>query len=103
MAKKKAVASHGANLGFEAELWQMADALRGSMDAAEYKHVVLGVPLKYTFRCLRGRLNPGQSTVQHERLGRRAAARGQAVEVRLATIRKYPPFLQESSTWKTAN
>ena len=29
-----------ANVGYEAQLWQMADALRGSMDAAEYKHVV---------------------------------------------------------------
>src|SRR5574338_953971 len=38
----------GANLGYEAQLWQMADALRGSMDAAEYKHVVLGlIFLKY--------------------------------------------------------
>ena len=34
--------------GYEAELWSMADALRGSMDAAEYKHVVLGlIFLKY--------------------------------------------------------
>ncbi len=34
--------------GYEAELWKMADALRGSMDAAEYKHVVLGlIFLKY--------------------------------------------------------
>ena len=33
---------------FEAELWEMTDALRGSMDAAEYKHVVLGlIFLKY--------------------------------------------------------
>src|SRR5829696_3372865 len=32
----------------EAELWKTADALRGSMDASEYKHVVLGlVFLKY--------------------------------------------------------
>ncbi|HXF05405.1 MAG TPA: type I restriction-modification system subunit M N-terminal domain-containing protein [Blastocatellia bacterium] len=31
----------GATVGYEAELWRMADALRGSMDAAEYKHVVL--------------------------------------------------------------
>ena len=31
-----------------AELWAMADALRGAMDAAEYKHVVLGlIFLKY--------------------------------------------------------
>ena len=34
--------------GYEAELWAMADELRGSMDAAEYKHVVLGlIFLKY--------------------------------------------------------
>src|SRR6266542_3717841 len=44
--KKKT--NNGANVGYEAELWQMADALRGSMDAAEYKHVVLGlIFLKY--------------------------------------------------------
>ena len=40
--------THAATTGHEAELWRMADALRGSMDAAEYKHVVLGlVFLKY--------------------------------------------------------
>ena len=40
--------ANGANVGYEAQLWQMADALRGSMDAAEYKHVVLGlIFLKY--------------------------------------------------------
>ena len=34
--------------GYESDLWRMADALRGSMDAAEYKHVVLGlIFLKY--------------------------------------------------------
>ena len=38
----------GATTGYEAKLWQMADTLRGSMDAAEYKHVVLGIIfLKY--------------------------------------------------------
>ena len=41
-------AKNGATLGFEAKLWATADALRGSMDAAEYKHVVLGlIFLKY--------------------------------------------------------
>ena len=41
-------ASNGATVGYEQQLWQMADALRGSMDAAEYKHVVLGlIFLKY--------------------------------------------------------
>src|SRR6266481_8237774 len=47
MAKPKktsdAPQNEGATIGYEAQLWQMADALRGSMDAAEYKHVVLGL------------------------------------------------------------
>jgi type I restriction enzyme M protein len=48
VAGKKKTNSNGANVGYEAELWKMADALRGSMDAAEYKHVVLGlIFLKY--------------------------------------------------------
>ena len=38
----------GATTGYEVELWAMADTLRGSMDAAEYKHIVLGLMfLKY--------------------------------------------------------
>src|SRR5216110_741685 len=37
-----------ANIGFEAKLWLAADKLRSNMDAAEYKHVVLGlIFLKY--------------------------------------------------------
>ncbi|GIV56941.1 MAG: hypothetical protein KatS3mg040_1709 [Candidatus Kapaibacterium sp.] len=37
-----------ADLGFKSQLWAAANALRGSMDAAEYKHVVLGlIFLKY--------------------------------------------------------
>ncbi len=37
-----------ATAGYEQKLWEMANALRGSMDAAEYKHVVLGlIFLKY--------------------------------------------------------
>ena len=47
MARKKA-ADNGAAIGFEEKLWLAADKLRGSMDAAEYKHIVLGlVFLKY--------------------------------------------------------
>ena len=38
----------GSALGFEATLWATADKLRGNLDAAEYKHVVLGlIFLKY--------------------------------------------------------
>lgn len=37
-----------ANLGFEEKLWLAADKMRNNMDAAEYKHVVLGlIFLKY--------------------------------------------------------
>lgn len=39
---------NGANLGFENKLWEMADKIRGHMDASEYKHVVLRlIFLKY--------------------------------------------------------
>ncbi len=33
----------GGDLGFETTLWQAADKLRSNMDAAEYKHVALGL------------------------------------------------------------
>jgi type I restriction enzyme M protein len=48
VATTKAKRNNGATLGFEATLWAAADKLRGHMDAAEYKHVVLGlIFLKY--------------------------------------------------------
>ncbi len=40
--------TNGGDLRFEAALWSAADQLRGSMDASEYKHPVLGlIFLKY--------------------------------------------------------
>ena len=48
MAKKKSKKNTAADLGFEETLWLAADKLRKSVDAAEYKHVVLGlIFLKY--------------------------------------------------------
>jgi len=45
---KEGTSSNGAILGFEKKLWKAADKLRNNMDAAEYKHVVLGlIFLKY--------------------------------------------------------
>ena len=39
---------NSADVGFEKQIWNAADVLRGSMDASEYKHVVLGlIFLKY--------------------------------------------------------
>jgi len=65
MAKKAAKSNHSAaNLGFEAKLWLAADKLRNNMDAAEYKHVVLGlIFLKYisdAFEEMRAKLLEGK-------------------------------------------
>ncbi len=66
-ARKKAsktAKNSSANLGFEAKLWLAADKLRNNMDAAEYKHVVLGlIFLKYisdTFEEHRSKLLAGE-------------------------------------------
>ncbi|MHB1306896.1 MAG: type I restriction-modification system subunit M N-terminal domain-containing protein, partial [Limisphaerales bacterium] len=60
---KPVPADSSANLGFEAKLWLAADKLRNNMDAAEYKHVVLGlIFLKYisdTFEEHRAKLVAG--------------------------------------------
>jgi len=64
--KSKTSSSNGssAQLGFEAKLWLTADKLRNNMDAAEYKHVVLGlIFLKYisdTFEEHRAKLAAGE-------------------------------------------
>jgi type I restriction enzyme M protein len=67
MARGKSPSQNGnstANLGFEAKLWLAADKLRNNMDAAEYKHVVLGlIFLKYisdTFEEHRAKLVAGK-------------------------------------------
>jgi type I restriction enzyme M protein len=66
MARKKSAVAGSqstAQLGFEAKLWLAADKLRNNIDAAEYKHVVLGlIFLKYisdTFEEQRAKLLAG--------------------------------------------
>ncbi len=45
---KNKAENNGAKLGFEETLWKAADKMRRNLDAAEYKHVVLGlIFLKY--------------------------------------------------------
>ena len=41
--RKTAETDSIANLGFEQKLWKTAGKLRSSLDAAEYKHGVLGL------------------------------------------------------------
>jgi type I restriction enzyme M protein len=67
MARRKssnAATQSSAKVGFEAKLWLAADKFRNNMDAAEYKHVVLGlIFLKYisdTFEEHRAKLLAGQ-------------------------------------------
>jgi type I restriction enzyme M protein len=47
---------NGVKLGFKAKLWAAADKCRNDMDAAEYKHVVLGlIFLQYISDAFEGR------------------------------------------------
>ena len=73
MAKKKAetkTSGNGANLGFEQTLWQSADKLRNNMNAAEYKHVVLGLIflkcISDAFEKHRGKLQEGTADPDSE-------------------------------------
>ena len=70
MRKRKAAKSEekqGANLGFEAKMWAAADKLRGHMDAAEYKHVVLGlIFLKYISDAFQERYDALKATKETE-------------------------------------
>jgi type I restriction enzyme M protein len=59
-----------ANLGFEAQLWAAANALRGSMDAAEYKHVMLGlIFLKYISDAFEARWSHLQKNARQPSIG----------------------------------
>ena len=62
--KTNSSAQSSATIGFEAKLWLTADKLRNNMDAAEYKHVVIGlIFLKYisdTFEEHRAKLVAGK-------------------------------------------
>jgi len=76
--------NNGANLGFEQTLWQAADKLRSNMDAAEYKHVVLGlIFLKYisdAFEERRAQIEQETRDPDSEFYVREEAARYEALE-----------------------
>jgi type I restriction enzyme M protein len=78
--------TNGATLGFEEKLWAAADKLRAHMDAAEYKHVVLGlIFLKYisdAFETRRSALEHDLSDPSSAAFVREAANRYQVLEDR---------------------
>ena len=111
----------GGPIGYEADLWRMADALRGSMDAAEYKHVALGLLfLKYVsdaFEEMRARLEaerdqgadpedpdeyraknifwaPSEARWAHLQARARQADIGRAVDEAMAAIERDNPALK---------
>jgi type I restriction enzyme M protein len=81
---RKSNSNNGANLGFEQTLWQAADKLRSNMDAAEYKHVVLGlIFLKYisdAFEERRAQIERETRDPDSEFYVREEAARYEALE-----------------------
>jgi hypothetical protein len=74
MGRKPKTETSTATIGFEAKLWLTADKLRNNMDAAEYKHVVLGlIFLKYisdTFEEHRAKLLAGECDYAGGQCGR---------------------------------
>lgn len=68
---------NGNTIGVEPEkLWQAADKLRGSIDAAEYKHVVLGlIFLKYISDAFEARRDELRAELEADELGDEALER----------------------------
>lgn len=93
--------STSAKLGFEDKLWAAADKLRGNMDAAEYKHVVLGlIFLKYISDAFMEKYNhlaKGAANPQSEYYVKEERARygvAQAMEFVLGLDDGKPRFVQ---------
>jgi len=95
--------NNGANLGFEQKLWQAADKLRGNMDAAEYKHVVLGlVFLKYisdAFEERRRELERKVADSSSEYYIREPAARYEVIEDRDEYASENVFWVPEAARW----
>ena len=94
---------------FRPKLWQMADALRGSMDAAEYKHVVLGlIFLKYIsdafeerHACGAGRMGRGRRPEDRDEYRRREHLLGAAGGALAASSKRRPGSPASARSWTT--
>jgi type I restriction enzyme M protein len=94
---------NGANVGFEAQLWQAADKLRGVMDAAEYKHVALGlIFLKYisdTFEERHAELDSATRDPKSEWYAKDAAQRKETLEDRDSYSMAQVYFVPPEARW----
>lgn len=93
----------GANLGFEASLWAAADKLRNNMDAAEYKHVVLGlIFLKYisdAFEEHRNKLESATADPKSDWFVREEKARYKVLEDRDEYIAENIFWVPQAARW----
>src|SRR5438045_3577969 len=80
-----------ANLGFEAELWAAADLLRGNIESAAYKHVVLGlISLKYISDAFEGGVGrPGNLDAALQQLVSKALVSDEVLDIfKVAGLKK---------------
>jgi len=128
-APTAATAATALTAGYEAELWRKVDALRGIMDPAEYKHVVLGlIFLKYISdafaqrhaeieaepaqgvdpespdadRALNVLLVPPEACWPHLMAQARRSAIGQRVDAAMAALERDNPALEGVLPWDYA-
>lgn len=94
----------GANLGFEEKLWAAADKMRGHMDAAEYKHVALGlIFLKYisdVFEQRHQQLEVGTADPTCEFYVAEPGARWEVVEDRDEYLAENVFWVPQEARWK---
>lgn len=85
---------HHKDIDFEKELWNAADKLRGSIDASEYKHIVLGLLfLKYVSDAF---------YLRHEELERRLADPNDN-ELYISDPEARKIILENSDSYRSAN
>ncbi len=100
----KAKAKKQESLGLEASLWKAADQLRSNMDAAEYKHVVLGlIFLKYVsdvFARRRATLEAAVNDPKSDYFMPTEAARRSVLESRDEYVSEGVFWVPEGSRWE---
>ena len=96
--------TNGATLGFEEKMWQAAVKLRNNMDAAEYKHVVLGlIFLKYisdAFEERRGKLDRQTSDPQSEWYAKDPAVRYEVLEDKDEYLSENVFWVPQEARWE---
>lgn len=87
--------THRGDLGFERTLWAAADKLRNNVDAAEYKHIVLGlVFLKFVSATFEERLVPPEARWSALEAHTAGALDGRIIDLAMASLEREHPSLR---------